>query len=140
MAERDLNDRLRAALAGWDPVRVENAVGVGTPDINYVSGWIESKQLPEWPKRPETPVRVEHYVPAQRGWHVKRTSAGGRVHVVIEVADTVMVFDARLAAQFLGDWTKDEMLRNALLVMRPWDKRTFRAFIQECDKSRYSLI
>lgn len=137
MAEKNLNDRILEALAGRDPMRVENAVGPGTPDIEYIGGWIESKQLPDYPKKAKTVVRVDHYVRGQRGWHMRRRAAGGRVHVVIEVARDVYVFDAYAAAQHLGiDWTRRDMVEHAAVVMSPWDYATFRGFITRCDIDR----
>lgn len=137
MAETDLNGRIRSALYGRDPRRCENAVDPGTPDIHYIGGWIESKQLPAFPKRPETVVAVAHYVQGQRSWHVRRCKAGGRVHVVIEVAGECFVFDALNAAQHLGvDWTREDMVREALCHTRTWSRATFRAFINKCDQDR----
>lgn len=129
MAERELNKRIRSALFGFDPRRVENAVGPGTPDINFTGGWIESKWLPAWPARAGSVVKVPKYVPKQRGWHTKRRSAGGLVWVVIEIGSDVLVFDAQDAAPGLGHWTKEQMLRRAKLVMSPWDGRAFRHYI-----------
>lgn len=133
MAESDLNDRLRGAIRHRDPVRVENSVGPGTPDISFIGGWIESKFLPRWPKRANTVVQVRHYVPEQRAWHVKRRTAGGVVFVVIQIANDVLVFDAMDAAKGLGFWTREEMNRIAKCVMYPWDAGKFRRFIDwEC--------
>jgi hypothetical protein len=129
VAESDLNAWIQRAIRHRDPVRIENAVGPGTPDIEYVGGWIESKMLKAWPKRAATPVRVPHYVPEQRAWHVKRRTAGGRVHVVIQIASDVLVFDGKVAAQGLGFWTREEMNRHAVLAMYPRDPNRFRRFI-----------
>lgn len=136
MAERNLNDRVMDALRGFDPMRVENAVGPGTPDIEYIGGWIEDKQLKAWPSRADTPVRVPHYTTQQRAWHSCRRRAGGRVHVVIEVARDVFVFDAADAASGLGHWTREQMERRALLKMSPWNRETFRKFIVQCNADR----
>lgn len=134
--ERDLNGRVADALHHQDPVRVENSVGPGTPDLNYNGGWIEDKYLPGWPKRASTPVRVRHFVREQRGWIMKRCASGGRVHVVIQVGAEVFVFDGRAAAQFLGSWTRGQMYDNAALVMNPWNGLRLREFISQCDKDR----
>lgn len=128
-SETSVNKNVLRALRGLDPFRVENAVGPGTPDIAYVGGWIEDKYLPAWPKGETTPVRVPHYKPDQRAWHVRHRVAGGNVHVVIEIAGESMVYDAALAAQFLGFWTRREMYANAALHLRKWDDRAFRNFI-----------
>lgn len=141
--EADLNGRLRAALAGMDPVRVENAAGggEGTPDINYITGWIESKYAKRWPARPTTRLALEHYTEQQRRWHVKRRASHGRVHVILEVGGKgggVYVLDALDAAQGLGRTMTRDMVRSAaLLVMEPWSDHVFRRFIQNCDRDRY---
>jgi len=116
MAETHLNERLTRALAALDPWRVENAVGPGTPDINYRGGWIESKQLPAWPKREGTVVKVDHYTPQQRSWHMRRAKRGGNIHVAIEVAGEFFLFNGWDAAQHLGvDWTRDDFYQCAVI-------------------------
>lgn len=138
-SETDVNNCVRVALAGLDPVRVENALGsgTGTPDVNYVGGWIEDKYLPAWPKKANSIVRVRHYTPEQRAWHIKRCNAGGRVHVVIEVAGEWFVFDGRTAAANLGvHWTRYDMGAFTLLYMSQWDAARFRRFIDRCDSDR----
>lgn len=136
MAETDLNKRVMDALRTWDPRRVENTVDPGTPDIEYIGGHIEDKQIRNWPKRPDSPLRVPHYTAGQRGWHRRRRRAGGRVHVVIEVGTDVFVFDAADAAEGLGNWTMEQMFLHALLVMRPWNREKFRQFICTCNADR----
>lgn len=128
-SETDLNGDVQRALRGLDPCRVENAVGPGTPDINYSGGWIEDKFLRTWPKGENTLVRVPHYKPEQRAWHVKRRCAGGVVHVVIEVVGEVFVFDAAVAAQHLGFITRRQMYNLAELSMRKWDGDAFRKYV-----------
>lgn len=136
MAESDLNGLIQTALAGMDPKRVENSADPGTPDINYTTGWIESKFMKSWPVR-HGPLRVPHYVREQRGWHMGRRHAGGRVHVVIQVVHEVFVFDAADAAQHLGfDWNREAMVSAALLHMPRWDGRAFRNFVNRCDNDR----
>lgn len=132
--ETDLNKRICAALADLDPRRVENTVGHGTPDINYLHGWIEDKQI-AFPKRPTTIVKLEHYTPQQRAWHRKRRQAGGLCFVALEDSDsgTFYLLDAFKAAAHLGvDWTVEGIRRGAMLVQRPFDGRRFRKFILSC--------
>jgi hypothetical protein len=136
VAETNLNGRVMAALKPWDPRRVENAVDPGSPDIEYIGGHIEDKHVRSWPKRADTPLRVPHYVPGQRAWHRRRRLAGGRVHVVIEVAGEVFVFDAALAAEGLGSWTREEMSKHALLHMPVFNQDRFRDFIRTCNADR----
>lgn len=139
--EQRLNDRLLLALAGMDPVRVENAAGPGTPDINYCDGWIESKVIDAWPRRADTPVAVPHYVAAQRAWHVRRSVSRGQVWVVlcIEATGEHLVFQGATAAQYLGSTNRDMMLISASLYMENWDKAAFRAFIHEGNRKQWRL-
>lgn len=133
MAEHELNGRMRAALKGYDPKRVENSVGPGTPDVNFIHGWIENKWLDAWPARTGTVVKVPKYKKEQRSWHTQRRAAGGTVFVCIEIGDEtkgdVLVYDAAVAARGLGFWTREQMYLNALLHMHPWNGRVFRNFI-----------
>lgn len=136
VAETNLNDRVMGALKPWDPRRVENSVDPGSPDIEYIGGHIEDKHVRSWPLRAGTPLRVPHYTAQQRGWHRRRRLAGGRVHVVIEVAGEVFVFDAAHAAEGLGSWTRDEMRTRSALYMSVFDRDQFRDFIRTCDADR----
>jgi hypothetical protein len=108
---------LRPLLAELDPVRVENLSSVGTPDVNYVGGWIELKCLAAWPKKPETVVKVDHFTPEQRAWILRRCRAGGKVFVILRVANDWLLFGGAQAACSLGTWTKDRTLREAALVL-----------------------
>ena len=79
MSEKAMWKALRPLMVGLDPVRIENAVEAGTPDVNYVGGWIELKYLPKWPARATTPIKIAHYTKEQRVFAKRRNAAGGRV-------------------------------------------------------------
>lgn len=132
LPEQQLNDHVIAAMKGMDPVRIENTVGEGQPDINFRDGWIESKVIRKWPVRRDTIVRVDHYNKEQRGWHRKRRAAGGLVLVVIQVDRDYLIFDALWAAGNLGYSTREDMLGNALMAMQAeWDGQRFHRWIKE---------
>lgn len=139
--EQKLNDRIMAALRGLDPRRCENVVDPGTPDIHYIGGWIEDKSIAAWPKRAKTVVALDHYVPGQRAWHVRRRRAGGRVHVAFEVGGEdgcLLLFDAERAAEHLGiDWTREDCYANADFICAPFDGDALRNFIQKLDRDRH---
>ena len=120
--ESDFNKRICGALNCYHAIRIEDMYSTGIPDINFTGGWIESKDIPATraPKRADTIVRLDHYTPQQRAWHMRRTLAGGKVYVALEVADAFFLFDARMAAAHLGvDWTLADLSRRALI----WSKR-----------------
>jgi len=76
-----------------DPQRVENLLGQGTPDVWYADGALELKALHEWPKRAETPVRVE-FRPGQVPWLLRRWQAGGAAWVMLRVGAQWLLFAA----------------------------------------------
>ena len=77
--------RVVRALKPLDAISVENPVHPGTPDVNYVHGWIELKALPVWPAKPTSPVRLDHFRPEQKVWIARRIRHGGRVDLLLRV-------------------------------------------------------
>lgn len=67
--------------AGLDPEPVENACKSGTPDLNYVHGWIEMKMHEA--TRPEQVVKLTRFTPLQRNWLRRREAAGGRAWLLL---------------------------------------------------------
>ena len=90
MSEKALWEWLREKLKNQGVMqRVENRVGPGTPDVAYcflgVSGWIELKEIHDWPKRKNTLVRVDHFTEEQRSWLRSWHNAGGRSFLLLRV-------------------------------------------------------
>lgn len=98
--------------AGQDATSVENPAYPGTPDIQFIDGWIECKYLEDWPKRAETTVRIEHFTQQQRVWLMRRSYAcskltdkmHGLAWLVLYVARTKdwLVFDGETAARHVA--------------------------------------
>lgn len=119
--EADLWQRLKpfCNTHKLDPYRVENDLGVGIPDVNLATGWVELKILAEWPKRKSTRPKVPKWTPEQRGWAVKRRMVGGNVWFLIQVGKAtenpeVFLFDALPAARWIGKWSRDEWDEHAI--------------------------
>lgn len=110
MSERGSRQRLRKAIRELDPVSIENRCGIGTPDLNYVEGWIECKWMRSWPQKPETIVRLPHdFQPEQRAWAKRRRRAGGKCWFMLQVGREWLLFDSLLAAEVIGIMTRAEL-------------------------------
>jgi hypothetical protein len=106
--ESSMWKKLRPFLvdAKLDPIRVENPIHPGTPDVNLCTGlWIELKYLAGWPARDTTIVRIPHYTPQQRvflfqRWHI----APGSTFLLLEVRAEKqwLLFDGNVAAKVVG--------------------------------------
>jgi hypothetical protein len=117
VAETDLRRTVVTALRPLDAIAVENLVYKGTPDVNYVEGWIELKWLRAWPKRPTTKVRLDHpLTQEQRVWLTKRWRAGGNCYVLLQVGREYLLFTGQDAACSLGDSTREELETYAIMV------------------------
>jgi hypothetical protein len=107
--------------ARLDPVRVENPIHPGTPDVNLCTGlWIELKCIPHWPARAISRVSIKHYTPQQRVWLYRRWKfAPGTTLLLLEVqADRQwLLFDGDVAAKVVGRGTTAEHRTSARAVL-----------------------
>lgn len=100
--------------------RIENMISSGMPDVTYclrgVEGFIELKEISDWPARPETPIHLPHYTPSQRNWHRARLQRGGRVYVLMGIGGKEwQLYHAGWALTRLGkDATRTDCTRAAL--------------------------
>lgn len=93
--------RVRKALKGLDPVRVENRVEAGTPDVWYTEGALELKWVRQPPKKGGV-VIIDHYTTQQQCWAIRRHHAGGKVFVLLKISDEWLLFKGESAPEFLG--------------------------------------
>lgn len=129
MSEANMWRTVRTALAGLDPVRVENPAMPGTPDVNYIEGWVELKQEDEWPKRESTPLRVPHFTPQQRVWLTRRVKSGGRAFMLIKVNRDWLLFRGDVAAKIVGHATRQQLIQ---LALRHWPGKLIHEELREC--------
>ena len=101
------------ALHELNAIAVENPVLPGTPDVNYVEGWIELKWLRAWPTGSATVVPIKHFTPQQRVFHIKRRMAGGHSWVLIQCRREWLLFIGEVAAFTVGQCTRQELYDNA---------------------------
>lgn len=107
--------------AKLDPVRVENPIHPGTPDVNLCDGrWLELKCIESWPVRAQTIVRIPHYTPQQRVWLYRRwRHAPGSTLLLLEVRSERqwLLFDGDVAAKVVGRATMAEHRVSARVVL-----------------------
>lgn len=107
-AESRMWRKLRPVLlaAKLDPVRVENPIHPGTPDVNLSNGkWIELKCILRWPVRDTTIVRISHFTPQQRVWLYRRWRySPGSTLLLLEIREDRqwLLFDGDVAAKIVG--------------------------------------
>lgn len=116
MSESTQWNRVKTALRVLDPVRVENPALPGTPDVNFIGGWVELKQTRGWPAREDTVVQVDHFTPQQRIWLRRRWRMGGNVTLLLKVDRTWLLFDGLTAARIVGKVPRAELTAQALRV------------------------
>lgn len=100
---------------GLDAVPVENATACpGTPDVNCTLGWIELKQLEEWPKLPYTPVRIRHFKQEQRVWLFRRWKADRSAWLLLKVGRREwLLFDGITAFDSVGHVPRHHLIEIA---------------------------
>ena len=119
MSEKVTRKRVVKALKRLHAVAVENSIMPGTPDVNFVGGWIELKQADEWPVR-DGPLRLPHYTPQQKMWHKARHIAGGNVYVLLQVGREWLLFDGDIAATVLGVCPRETLIAVARHHWKKW--------------------
>jgi len=111
--------------------RIENVVGVGTPDVNYciegVEGWIEIKS-PSAPKRKTTAVlKSQHNLNQdQKNWFKSQFNAGGTAWILLCMKTKWILVSGSWADQ-VNEMTTDRLLEisawkaNAPIFIGQWE-------------------
>lgn len=117
--ETEMRKDFCKAIKRFHPVKIENVVGVGTPDVNSAVGEMELKYKKEWPKRSTTKLRINHFTALQRAFAIERTLAGGQTFFVLLVGRDAdgfwLIFDGAWAAENIGEMTKSQLIDNCLI-------------------------
>jgi len=102
----------------------------GLPDVHFiireVPGWIELKDLDDWPKRESTPLRIKHFSQKQRIWLHAYGMSNGRAFIIVHFGDECFLYDWR-ASFSLGEWSQGEMRKHCLMV---WKDKEAPAYTQ----------
>ena len=113
MSEQTMRQRVVKALKCLDAWSVENPCRPGTPDVNYIEGWIELKHAEKWPARAATPLRLGHFTPQQRLHLRRRWHLGGNAYLLLQVDQDWLLFDGETAAEFVGLQPRQELYLRA---------------------------
>lgn len=109
-SEKSMRQRVVRALKSLDAMSVENSVRPGTPDVEYIGGWIELKSAEGWPKNPKTPLRIPHFTPLQRIWLSRRCRMGGMAWMLLRVGKEWLMLQGDVAAAVVGLTTKEQLV------------------------------
>lgn len=110
MSESGQRSRVVRALRSLDAVAVENPARPGTPDVNYIGGWIELKWLRRWPTRADTLVAIDHYTKQQRAWARRRIRRGGTCWWMLQVGREWLLLDGAVAAAYVGEVNRQQLV------------------------------
>ncbi len=113
MSESSMRQRLVAALKPLDAVPIENSLRAGTPDVNYIGGWMELKWLRSWPVRGGI-ISLPHYTNGQRLWLRRRGKRGGVALLVLQVGKQWLFFDWEYAWYIGRTETRIDLYENAV--------------------------
>lgn len=111
---------LVAALRSLDAVCIESPMtGLGIPDVNFIGGWFECKNLDAWPKGADiNPVRFKHpLTKEQKVWLYRRSRAGGLAMVAAKVSRSWFFFDGIRIKDTWDLMTRPQMIEQATLYM-----------------------
>lgn len=109
MSESGQRGRVIRALKPLHAIPVENPIGPGTPDVNYIEGWIELKWLRRWPARAETVVALPHFTLGQRRWLRNRHRDGGAAWLLLQCQSEWLLFHGLDAHDYVGKLTRAEL-------------------------------
>jgi len=106
-------------LRPLDAISVENPAYPGTPDVNYMEGWIELKWARNWPVREETFFQLDHFTPQQRVWLKRRWKKGGESYLLLQVKKEWLLFDGLTAATHVGKCNRVALINHSI---KYWNK------------------
>ena len=113
MSESGQRKRIIKALRPLHGIPVENPVRPGTPDVNYIEGWIELKWMRRWPTRDYTMVRLPHFTMQQRRFLRDRYEKGGNAWLLLQVGKEWLLFTGRDACDYVGQVSRKGLYKTA---------------------------
>lgn len=123
MTEQTMRQRVVKALKPLDAWSVENPCRPGTPDVNYIEGWIELKWCEKWPVRTVTPVRLPHFTPQQKLHLRRRWHMGGNAYLLLQVDQDWFLLNGEEAAMIVGQANREMLEQHSIWFKRSPDLR-----------------
>lgn len=116
--EQRLWDRMRRAIGTRVRLeRIENVVGVGTPDVVaccYITAFVELKAVEAPPVRETTRVLGEKGLNRdQRNWHKDWHHWGGKSFILVGVGRQIFMIQGQFA-DALNDMTMDQLAAHSV--------------------------
>ncbi len=111
MSEGGQRGRVIRALRPLHAVPIENPIVPGTPDINFIGGWMELKWLRWWPTRGATVVQLPHFTIQQRRWLRDRHKRGGNAWLLLQCGREWLLFTGLDAHDYVGNLTRGGLYR-----------------------------
>lgn len=111
VSEGGQRQRVIRALKPLHAKAIENPIGPGTPDVNYIGGWIELKWLRAWPTKDGTIVQLPHFTIGQRRWLRDRCNKGGDAWLLLQCKQEWLLFHGLDAHDYVGKLTKAGLYR-----------------------------
>lgn len=102
---------------GLDPIRVENVLHPGHPDVDYTHGNIELKYMERFPVRPDTKVKVPKLKGEQVAWITRRARKGGLVWLLVRVGSEWFLWAGEQVWEVRQGLTQAEWRERAELVL-----------------------
>lgn len=127
MIETSAWDSIQPTLKalGLDPIRVENVLHPGHPDVDYTHGNIELKYMKAFPVRPETKVRVPKLEGEQVAWITRRTQKGGLAWLLVRVGSEWFLWAGKDVWEVRQGLTQAEWrARSSLILCQPMTKES----------------
>jgi hypothetical protein len=119
MSESGQRRTVVKALKTMGAFAVENSVKPGTPDVNYIGGWIELKWLRDWPTKPESIVKLPHYTKIQRIFGYNYWAKGGCSWLLLQRRREWLLFTGPVASDYVGLVPRAQLCQ---LAYRHWTK------------------
>lgn len=103
--------------------RIEDKLSSGLPDVHFCykgkTGWIELKQLPEYPIKIDTSIKIPHLTIHQKQWHKNYYEAQGKSFALIKIKRDSYLFKG----SFIDCLEATKMTWKYVLCLKCWENK-----------------